>query len=319
MSALIEARHLKKYFKSAKGTVHAVDDVSMKIEAGRTMGVVGESGCGKSTLGRTLIHLLESTDGELLFEGKDVTHVTPAELKKLREKMQIIFQDPYSSLNPRITVKSTIQEPLKLSGKFHSKEELEKETTRLMDLVGIEKRLRNAYPHELDGGRRQRVGIGRALALGPKFVVCDEPVSALDVSIQAQILNLLMDLQDEFGLTYMFVTHDLSVVRHISDDITVMYLGQPVETSPSKELFKHQLHPYSKALLSAIPSIDIHHKKERILLKGEITSPIDPPPGCRFAARCPHATEACREPQKLEEIRPNHFVACCRVREINQL
>ena len=319
MSALIEARHLKKYFKSAKGTVHAVDDVSMKIEAGRTMGVVGESGCGKSTLGRTLIHLLESTDGELLFEGKDVTHVTPAELKKLREKMQIIFQDPYSSLNPRITVKSTIQEPLKLSGKFHSKEELEKETTRLMDLVGIEKRLRNAYPHELDGGRRQRVGIGRALALGPKFVVCDEPVSALDVSIQAQILNLLMDLQDEFGMTYMFVTHDLSVVRHISDDITVMYLGQPVETSPSKELFKHQLHPYSKALLSAIPSIDIHHKKERILLKGEITSPIDPPPGCRFAARCPHATEACREPQKLEEIRPNHFVACCRVREVNQL
>ena len=319
MSALIEARHLKKYFKSAKGTVHAVDDVSMKIEAGRTMGVVGESGCGKSTLGRTLIHLLESTDGELLFEGKDVTHVTPAELKKLREKMQIIFQDPYSSLNPRITVKSTIQEPLKLSGKFHSKEELEKETTRLMDLVGIEKRLRNAYPHELDGGRRQRVGIGRALALGPKFVVCDEPVSALDVSIQAQILNLLMDLQDEFGLTYMFVTHDLSVVRHISDDITVMYLGQPVETSPSKELFKHQLHPYSKALLSAIPSIDIHHKKERILLKGEITSPIDPPPGCRFAARCPHATEACREPQKLGEIRPNHFVACCRVREVNQL
>ena len=319
MSALIEARHLKKYFKSAKGTVHAVDDVSMKIEAGRTMGVVGESGCGKSTLGRTLIHLLESTDGELLFEGKDVTHVTPAELKKRREKMQIIFQDPYSSLNPRITVKSTIQEPLKLSGKFHSKEELEKETTRLMDLVGIEKRLRNAYPHELDGGRRQRVGIGRALALGPKFVVCDEPVSALDVSIQAQILNLLMDLQDEFGLTYMFVTHDLSVVRHISDDITVMYLGQPVETSPSKELFKHQLHPYSKALLSAIPSIDIHHKKERILLKGEITSPIDPPPGCRFAARCPHATEACREPQKLEEIRPNHFVACCRVREVNQL
>ena len=283
------------------------------------MGVVGESGCGKSTLGRTLIHLLESTDGELLFEGKDVTHVTPAELKKLREKMQIIFQDPYSSLNPRITVKSTIQEPLKLSGKFHSKEELEKETTRLMDLVGIEKRLRNAYPHQLDGGRRQRVGIGRALALGPKFVVCDEPVSALDVSIQAQILNLLMDLQDEFGLTYMFVTHDLSVVRHISDDITVMYLGQPVETSPSKELFKHQLHPYSKALLSAIPSIDIHHKKERILLKGEITSPIDPPPGCRFAARCPHATEACKEPQKLEEIRPNHFVACCRVREINQL
>lgn len=319
MAPLIEAVHLKKYFDSPKGKVHAVDDVNMKIEAGKTMGVVGESGCGKSTLGRTLIHLLESTDGQILFEGKDVTHVTAHELKQLREKVQIIFQDPYSSLNPRKTVTATIQEPLKLSGRFKGGAELEKETNRIMDLVGIEKRLRNAYPHELDGGRRQRVGIGRALALEPKFIVCDEPVSALDVSIQAQILNLLMDLQDEYGLTYMFVTHDLSVVRHISDDITVMYLGQPVETSPSKELFKNQLHPYSKALLSAIPSIDIHHKKERIILRGEITSPINPPPGCRFAARCPYASEECREPQHLEEILPNHYVACCRCREINNL
>lgn len=318
MAPLIETVDLKKYFKTPKGTVHAVDGVNMKIEEGHTMGVVGESGCGKSTLGRTLIHLLESTGGHLFFEGKDITEVT-SELRKLREKMQIIFQDPYSSLNPRITVKSTIQEPLKLSGKFTNKEALEKETRRIMDLVGIEKRLRNAYPHELDGGRRQRVGIGRALALNPKFVVCDEPVSALDVSIQAQILNLLMDLQEEYGLTYMFVTHDLSVVRHISDDITVMYLGQPVETSPAKELFKQQYHPYTKALLSAIPSIDVHNKKERILLRGEITSPIDPKPGCRFLARCPYASEECKQPQKLEEISPDHHVACCKVREINGL
>ncbi len=319
MAPLIETVDLKKYFKTPKGTVHAVDGVNMKIEKGKTMGVVGESGCGKSTLGRTLIHLLESTGGHLFFEGKDVTEVNAAELRKLREQMQIIFQDPYSSLNPRITVKSTIQEPLKLSGKFTNKAALEKETRRIMDLVGIEKRLRNAYPHELDGGRRQRVGIGRALALNPKFVVCDEPVSALDVSIQAQILNLLMDLQDEYGLTYMFVTHDLSVVRHISDDITVMYLGQPVETSPSKELFRQQYHPYTKALLSAIPSIDVHNKKERIILRGEITSPIDPKPGCRFFARCPYASEECKQPQQLEEISPNHHVACCKVREINGL
>ena len=315
MSALIEARHLKKYFKSAKGTVHAVDDVSMKIEAGRTMGVVGESGCGKSTLGRTLIHLLESTDGELLFEGKDVTHVTPAELKKLREKMQIIFQDPYSSLDPRKTADQTIREPLLVSGKY-SKKEIEEKTTELMDLVGIDERLRKAYPHELDGGRRQRIGIARALALDPKFVVCDEPVSALDVSIQAQVLNLLKKLQQDKGLTYMFVTHDMSVVRHISDDICVMYLGQVVEKCPSKELFKNPLHPYTQALLSAIPSTDIHHPTKRMILKGEITSPINPKPGCRFAARCPYATEACHQPQKQEEVSTGHFVTCCRIHEL---
>ena len=316
---LIEVKNLKKYFDSPRGKVHAVDDVTFSINEGETMGVVGESGCGKSTLGRTLIHLQDSTDGQILFQGKDVTKVNARELRELREEMQIIFQDPYSSLNPRMTVKQTIQEPLVLSGKFKGKTALEQETERLMDLVGIEERLRNAYPHELDGGRRQRVGIGRALALDPKFVVCDEPVSALDVSIQAQILNLLMDLQDEYHLTYMFITHDLSVVRHISDNICVMYLGQLVETSPAKELFHTQLHPYSKALLSAIPSVDIHHQRERIILKGEITSPVNPKPGCRFASRCPYATEACKEPQKLEELLPNHFVACCRAKELNQL
>ena len=220
-------------------------------------------------------------------------------------------------MNPRMTVKQTIQEPLLLSGRWKGKTELEEETERLMDLVGIEERLRNAYPHELDGGRRQRVGIGRALALDPKFVVCDEPVSALDVSIQAQILNLLMDLQDKYHLTYMFITHDLSVVRHISDNICVMYLGQLVETSPSKELFHVQLHPYSKALLSAIPSIDIHHQNERIILKGEITSPVNPKPGCRFASRCPYACEKCKEPQHLEELLPNHFVSCCRAKAVS--
>lgn len=319
MATLIETRNLKKYFDSPKGMVHAVDGVSFKIDEGKTMGVVGESGCSKSTVGRTMIHLLESTGGSIYFEGKDVTRVRGKELRDLREKMQIIFQDPYSSLNPRMTVKATIQEPLKLSKRFKSKGELEDETIQIMDLVGIEERLRNAYPHELDGGRRQRVGIGRAIALNPRFIVCDEPVSALDVSIQAQILNLLMDLQDRHKLTYMFITHDLSVVRHISHDICVMYLGQLVETSPSKELFISPLHPYTKALLSAIPSVDIHRKRERIILKGEITSPINPKPGCRFAARCPYACEKCSEPQQLEEVLPNHFVSCCRVREINKL
>ena len=317
MSTLIEARQLKKYFSSPKGMIHAVDDINMKINEGETMGVVGESGCGKSTLGRTLIHLLESTEGQILYKGLDVTHVRADQLKKLREEMQIIFQDPYSSLNPRKTIKSTIQEPLKLSGRFRNNNDMENETIRIMDMVGIEARLRNAYPHELDGGRRQRVGIGRALALNPRFIVCDEPVSALDVSIQAQILNLLMDLQKEFGLTYMFVTHNLSVVRHISDGITVMYLGQAVEISPSRELFKKQLHPYTKALLSAIPSINIHQQPQYFPLKGEIVSPINPKPGCRFASRCIYTTEQCNEPQQLEEFLPNHFVSCCRVKELN--
>lgn len=318
MGTLLEVKHLKKYFNSPKGKVHAVDDVTFKIEEGKTMGVVGESGCGKSTLGRTIIHLQDSTDGQIIFDGKDVTKVDKNGLADLRNDMQIIFQDPYSSLNPRMTIKETIQEPLKLSGKYKG-EELEAETERLMKLVGIEDRLALAYPRELDGGRRQRVGIARALALHPKFIVCDEPVSALDVSIQAQVLNLLMDLQESEGLTYMFITHDMSVVKHISDNICVMYLGQLIETCNSDELFENTLHPYSKALLSAIPTVDIYAEKKRIPLKGEIVSPIDPKPGCRFAARCPYATEECNKPQILEEVIPGHFVSCCKVREINNL
>lgn len=316
MPNLIEVKNLKKYFDTPKGLLHAVDDVTFSIKQGRTMGVVGESGCGKSTLGRTLIHLLDSTGGQIFFEGKDVTHVTAKELYDLRENMQIIFQDPYSSVNPRMTVEQTISEPLLISKRF-TKKELVYETERLMDMVGVDRRLRLAYPHELDGGRRQRVGIGRALALNPKFVVCDEPVSALDVSIQAQILNLLMDLQDQYGLTYMFITHNLSVVRHISSEICVMYLGQLVETADTGSLFCSPYHPYTKALLSAIPTMDIDKQKERIILQGELTSPIDPKPGCRFASRCPYACDRCHQPQKLEEVKPGHFVSCCRVRELN--
>ncbi len=315
--SLIEAIHLKKYFKVPTGLNHAVDDVSFTIEKGETLGVVGESGCGKSTLGRTLIHLQDATDGQILLNGQDITNLKGNDLKKVREKMQIVFQDPYSSLNPRIRIESTIMEPLKHSGKYKTKSELRDQTYRLMELVGIDERLRKSYPHELDGGRRQRVGIARALALNPEFIVCDEPVSALDVSIQAQVLNLLMDLQDRTGVAYMFVTHDLSVVRHISNAICVMYLGQLVEKAATEDLFAHTLHPYTKALLSAIPSTDINHPMQRVQLKGEITSPINPEPGCRFAMRCPYVTEKCKQQQKLEEIEPGHFVACCRVKEIN--
>ncbi|MDU4972249.1 MAG: ATP-binding cassette domain-containing protein [Hungatella hathewayi] len=318
MSACVEVKNLKKYFDTPAGRLHAVDDISLKIEKGTTMGVVGESGCGKSTLGRTIVHLQDSTEGQIFFNGEDITHVQGKQLKRLHEKMQIIFQDPYSSLNPRMTIGETIQEPLMLSKRF-SKADLEKEVTKLMDKAGIEARLRNAYPHELDGGRRQRVGIARALALDPEFIVCDEPVSALDVSIQAQILNLLMDLQEADKLTLMFVTHDLSVVRHISTSICVMYLGQLVETAPSKKLFEMPVHPYTKALLSAIPSTDIDKPSSRILLKGELVSPINPKPGCRFATRCIYATEQCSQEQKLEEVENGHFVSCCRVKELNQM
>ena len=314
--ALLEVEHLKKYFNVASGLNHAVDDVTLKIEKGRTMGVVGESGCGKSTLGRTIIRLLDATDGRVLLNGEDITYARGKELRRLREKMSIVFQDPYSSLNPRMCVQDTIREPLQEAHRF-SRREIDERTEELMELVGIEERLRLAYPHEMDGGRRQRVGIARALALSPEFIMCDEPVSALDVSIQAQVLNLLMDLQEKFGVTYMFVTHDLSVVRHISDDICVMYLGQLVETSPSRELFRRPLHPYTKALLSAIPSTDLDHPMRRVQLKGEITSAINPKPGCRFAPRCPYACERCYEPQELVEVEPRHFVSCCRVAEIN--
>lgn len=313
---LIRVEHLKKYFKVPAGINHVVDDVSFTISKGETLGVVGESGCGKSTLGRTLIHLQDSTDGKIYLKGEDITKIKGQDLKRVREKMQIVFQDPYSSLNPRLRIENTVIEPLKMSGRFKNRKELKSEANRLMELVGIDERLREAYPHELDGGRRQRVCIARALALNPEFVVCDEPVSALDVSIQAAVLNLLQELQEQMGMAYLFVTHDLSVVRHISDHICVMYLGQLVEKSPTKELFSHTLHPYTKALLSAIPSTDIHKPMQRIRLKGEITSPIDPKPGCRFASRCPYATEACQQPQKLEEVSKDHFVACCRLKEI---
>lgn len=315
MQPVIEVKGLKKYFPTPRGLLHAVDDVTLSIEKGKTLGVVGESGCGKSTLGRTIIHLQPPTGGQVLLNGKDITNVKGKELKEAREKMQIIFQDPYSSLDPRKTVDATIREPLVVS-KRYKKNQIDEATAELMDFVGIDARLRMAYPHELDGGRRQKVGIARALALNPEFVVCDEPVSALDVSIQAQVLNLLKKLQQQKGLTYMFVTHDMSVVRHISDDICVMYLGQVVEKCPSKELFKNPLHPYTRALLSAIPSVDIHNPTKREILRGEITSPINPKPGCRFAARCRFATEACFQPQKQEEISPGHFVRCCRVKEL---
>ena len=314
---LVELKSLKKYFDTPRGKLHAVDDINMTFFTGQTMGVVGESGCGKSTLARTIIHLHEPSDGQILYQGRNITYPNKKELRELREEMQIIFQDPYMTLNPRYTIEDTLKEPLVLSGKYE-RASLDKQITKLMDMVGLSKRLRMAYPHELSGGRRQRVGIGRAIAMNPKFIACDEPVASLDVSIQAQVINLLQDLQKEFGLTYMFVTHDLSVVRHISHDISVMYLGQLVETSPAKELFNLPLHPYTKALISAIPSTDIDTPKQRIPLKGELMSPINPKPGCRFAPRCPYATEACKQPQKLEEILPNHFVSCCRCRELNE-
>jgi len=310
MAELFKVEKLKKYFPTARGIVHAVDDVSFSIEEGRTMGLVGESGCGKSTLGRVIIHLLESTDGKIFFEGRDITRLSNKEMTAFREHVQIIFQDPSSSLNPRLTIKETIQEPLQLSRKF-GPAEVEKETIHLMDLVGIEKRLRNSYPHELDGGRRQRVGIARALALNPKFVVCDEPVSALDVSIQAQILNLLMDLQQRFSLSYLFISHDLSVVRHISNRIIIMYLGQVVETAETDQIFANALHPYSIALLSAIPRVNAVSASSRIVLKGDVPSPMNPKPGCRFAPRCWMARDDCASTnQELIEAEPGHFVFC---------
>lgn len=318
MTPILETKNLKKYFKTKKGMLHAVDGIDLSIQRGRTLGVVGESGCGKSTLGRTILHLLEPTEGSMRFNGKDITKVSPKELAQLREHMQIIFQDPFSSLNPRMTVSEILVEPLIISGKF-TREEIEKKRVELLDTVGLPKRYANSYPHELDGGRRQRIGIGRALALEPDFIVCDEPVSALDVSIQAQILNLLQDLQEQRGLTYVFITHDLSVVKHISHDIMVMYLGQMVEQAPSEELFAHTYHPYTKALLSAIPVPNAHKRMQRILLKGEITSPVNPAPGCRFYSRCPYACEECKNPQRIEQIAPGHFISCCQARKINNL
>lgn len=317
---LIEVNNLKKYFKTNGGTLHAVDDISFKIKEGETLGVVGESGCGKSTLGRTVIHLLERTEGQIIFDGKDISDVSKSELKALRRDVQMIFQDPFSSLNPRMSVSQIIAEPLIIYNMCKNSAELEKEVARLMDTVGLARRFANSYPHELDGGRRQRIGVARALSLNPKFIVCDEPVSALDVSIQAQILNLMQDLQEEYHLTYMFITHNMSVVKHISNEILVMYLGTMVEFADVKDIFKNRLHPYTKALLAAVPIPKVMERGERKLLQGELTSPIDPKPGCRFAARCPYATEICyQESPAAEEVLPQHFVACHHVREINGL
>ena len=280
---ILRVEHLKKYFTTPKGTLHAVDDVNFSIRTGETLGVVGESGCGKSTMGRAILRLHEPTSGKVYFEGKDILGYNKKQLKDLRKDMQIIFQDPFASLNPRMTVSEAIIEPLLVQGiyKPNEKAAITQQVEKIMNLVGLAKRLVNTYPHELDGGRRQRIGIARALAVNPKFIVCDEPLSALDVSIQAQILNLMQDLQEELNLTYMFITHDLSVVRHFSNDIVVMYLGQMVESAPAKALFKNPMHPYTKALLSAIPVPDPDFKMERIPLKGELTSPINPEPGGR--------------------------------------
>ncbi len=309
---LIETRNLKKYFKTPYGNLHAVDGVNLSINKGQTIGVVGESGCGKSTLGRVILRLLEATSGEVLYDGKNILEYNKKQINQIRKDMQIIFQDPYASLNPRKSVSEIIEEPIIVNKIIKDKKAIEKRVNELMEIVGLSQRLVNTYPHELDGGRRQRIGIARALALDPKFIVCDEPVSALDVSIQAQILNLLMDLQEELGLSYMFITHDLSVVKHISDEIAVMYLGQCVERTSSRELFNNPKHPYTKALLSAIPVPDLSYRnKKREILKGEVTSPINPKPGCRFAPRCPMASGKCRKADiKLKEIEKDHWVAC---------
>lgn len=311
MDTLIKAVDVKKHFKVNGGFLHAVDGVNLEIKRGQTLGVVGESGCGKSTLGRVLIRLLEATSGEIFFEGKDILKYSKTEMQNIRRQMQIIFQDPYSSLNPRIPVFDLIAEPLEMNHIYENSSDMAEKILKLMETVGLAERFVNSYPHEMDGGRRQRVGVARALALNPKFIVCDEPVSALDVSIQAQILNLLMDLQEEMGLTYMFITHNLSVVKHISNEIAVMYLGQCVERAESKELFKNPLHPYTKALLSAIPVPRLSNTQKRTIIRGEVSDPINPKPGCRFAPRCDYCKDSCLiEDIKLTDQGSSHFVAC---------
>ena len=319
-NVLLQVNNLKKYFKTAKGQLHAVDDITFSLDRGKTLGVVGESGCGKSTLGRTILNLVPATSGEVIFDGIHVESADKKQMRHLRQEMQIIFQDPFSSLDPRLSVSEIIMEPLEIYRIYPTKQERQKLVEELMDTVGLARRLANSYPHELDGGRCQRIGVARALALNPKFIVCDEPVSSLDVSIQAQVINLMQDLQEELGLTYMFITHNMAVVRHMSDTIMVMYLGMMVEFADSEEMFHHRLHPYTQALLSAVPIPVVREKKERKLIKGEITSPIEPPDECRFAKRCPYAKDICfaKTPQ-AEEVLPGHFVACHRARELNGL
>lgn len=311
-SPLIETRHLKKYFNTPRGPLHAVDDINISIPRGKTIGVVGESGCGKSTLGRVLLRLIEATSGEIWYDGENILAYDRHKMNEMRKKMQIIFQDPYASLNPRMSASEIIAEPIKVCKTLTNSVEIENKVFDLMETVGLAERFVNTYPHELDGGRRQRIGIARALAVDPEFIVCDEPVSALDVSIQAQILNLMMDLQEQRGLTYLFITHDLSVVKHISDEIMVMYLGQCVEQARSDDLFRNPMHPYTQALLHAIPIPSLRPEdKLDDIIKGEVTSPVNPKPGCRFAPRCPHASDRCREGDiPFRELETGHFVAC---------
>jgi oligopeptide/dipeptide ABC transporter ATP-binding protein len=314
---LLEAKNLKKYFHTKKGMLHAVDDVNLYINKGETLGLVGESGCGKSTTGRVLLRLLEATAGEIWFEGEDILKYNKEQVRHMRQQMQIVFQDPFASLNPRMSVSEIISEPLVVNKVFKSPGDMNNRVQELMDTVGLARRLINTYPHELDGGRRQRIGVARALALNPKFIVQDEPVSALDVSIQAQILNLMMDLQQEFNLTYLFISHDLGVVKHVSNRIAVMYLGKIVELSEYKCIFKDPLHPYTQALLSAIPVPAINVSRQKIILEGDIPSPINPPDGCRFFGRCQHRQEICKETTpELRELEPERFVACHFAREL---
>lgn len=308
---LLSMRHVKKYFETKSGLLHAVDDINLDIERGTTVGLVGESGCGKSTLGRVALRLIEATEGEILFDGHDIQRLDKEQMRKARRRMQIVFQDPYASLDGRKNVYESIAEPLIVQKICRDKHELERRVNKLMETVGIAERLANAYPHELDGGRRQRVGVARALALEPDFLVLDEPVSALDVSIQAQVLNLLQELQKELGLTYLFISHDLSVVKHISDKIAVMYLGQIVELADYKELFVNPMHPYTQALLSAVPLPTLKQNREHIILEGDVPSPINPKPGCRFAGRCRYCREQCtKNTPELREYYPGHLVAC---------
>lgn len=320
MSALLEVKDLSKYFKTPNGLLHAVDHVSFDIKTQTTLGVVGESGCGKSTLGRAILALNEATGGQVIFDGVDITHPKGNTKKFLKKNMQIIFQDPYSSLDPRKSIRQLIAEPMRINHMCKSRAELDKRILEIVDIVGLPNRYLTSFPHELDGGCRQRVGIARALSINPRFIVCDEPVSALDVSIQAQVLNLMSDLQKDRSLSYIFITHNLSVVKHFSDEILVMYCGCMVEKAPTRSLFAMPLHPYTKGLLSAIPVPSLHVERKRVLLKGEITSPVNPAPGCRFCSRCEFATEECsRAMPPVEEIKPGHFVACYNARKISRV